>query len=122
MRTNKDKNIVKHHEITETQKTNLEKIFTQQKFLLTATRNKKKNYDQRLTKLNHGFKRPEHEAVKSAKFLRTYIKQKWKQVISLSFIYIIIFGAVVSTPFVVILVNCLKNTSQYEMEQERSKT
>ena len=94
------------------QKTTFEKL----KSLLSFYSEKTIEDNQRLRKIKHGYKRSKNEIKERGKSLRQCIKQNRKWVIIVFVIYIIVFGAVVSTP---VIVNHLKNISQNETKQER---
>ena len=88
------------------------------KFKLFFT-TKKQNRDNFIfKKFEDGSKRFEDEIEMPVKSLRHYIKQKYKWVISLLIIYIIILGVVISAP---IIVNHFIVASQNQTEQGRSK-
>ena len=84
-------------------------------FFSFLTRRKVKNIA-RLQKINYGVKRYKNEIRKSDKSLRSYIKRNCKWAAFLIVIYIMILGAIVSTP---VAVNHLRVTNQNESEQER---
>ena len=90
------------------QKTIIEKMKSCFSF---CTREKNKD-NPKLEKL----KRSKNESKEQVKSLRRYIKQKLKWVVLSFVIYIIIFGGVLSTPFVV---NHFRVISQNQTEQER---
>ena len=84
-------------------------------FFSFLTRRKVKNIA-RLKKINCGVKGYKNEIRKSDKSLRSYIKRNCKWAAFLIVIYIMILGAIVSTP---VAVNHLRATNHNKSEQER---
>ena len=114
-RQEKKKNAIGDPETDEVQKKFLEKMKSFFCFC-TAKENKKSSIQK---KNNNAMKKPKTKVQKQDKSFRAYIKQNCKWVIFFLVTYIIILGAVVSTP---ILVNHLRFISLNETKQERSIT
>ena len=114
-RQEKKKNPIGDPETDKVQKKFLEKM--KSFFCFCSAKEKKKSSIQK--KINNEIKRPKTTVEKQDKSFRTYIKQNCKWVILFLVIYIIILGAVVSTP---ILVDHLRVRSLNETKQEGSIT
>ena len=79
------------------QRTILEKL---KSFSCFCTRKKNKD-NPTLKQFNNDIKKSDHMTEKPVQSLRSYIKQKWKWTLLILVTYVIVFGAVVSTPFIV---------------------
>ena len=77
---------------------------------------KKSSFYSRLEKISYAVKRSKAEVQKSMKSLRSFIERNFNKVLSMLFIYIICFGAIISTP---ILINHYGVKSHNQTEQER---
>ena len=77
---------------------------------------KKTNFYLRLKKISYAVKGSIADVQKSIKSLRSFIERNLNKVLSLLFIYIICFGAIISTP---IFINQHGVKSHNQTEQER---
>ena len=106
--------------IDKLQKTKVEKMksffcfCTEKKNKANSRLKKSTKYE---VKFNYEVKRAKKEIQTTVKSLRSYIELNWKWVIFLLFIYILVLGAIISTP---IIANNLKVTIKNQTEQERS--
>ena len=67
-------------------------------------------------KTNYGVKISKEDVLKPIKSLRSYIEQHWNKVLTILLFYIILFGAIVSTP---IVINHFGVQNQNQTEKER---